>query len=143
MNRRSLLAASSFVAAAAAISKASAATGSAHQHMAADAALITTALNCIKTGELCKAHCVMMLEQGDTSMAACHRSVNETIAVCQALVSLAGQGSHAVHGMAKVALDVCKNCEKECRKLEAKHSVCKDCADACAACAKECQRVGA
>jgi Cys-rich four helix bundle protein (predicted Tat secretion target) len=142
MNRRSILAASSFVVAAAALNKASAAAAT-HNHMAPDAALITSALNCIKTGELCKAHCVMMLEQGDTSMAACHRNVNETIAVCQALVSLAAQGSHAIHGMAKVALDVCKNCEKECRKLERKHSVCKDCADACAACAKECARVAA
>lgn len=142
MNRRSLLAASSFVAAAAALNKSTAAAP-AHKHMESDVALITSALNCIKTAELCKAHCVMMLEQGDKSMAACHRSVNETIAVCQALVSLAAQGSHAVHGIAKVALDVCKNCEKECRKLEAKHSVCKDCAEACAACAKECMRVAA
>ena len=52
---------------------------------------------------------------------------------------MAAQGSKHLAKYAKVAMEVCQDCEAECRKHESEHQVCKDCASACAACAKECK----
>lgn len=103
--------------------------------------LIQAAADCAQKGDLCLAHCLVLLGEGDKAMAGCAKSVNETIALCRALETLGGQGSkYAVH-LAKVALDACKECEVECRKHEKKHAECKACADACAACIKACQTI--
>jgi hypothetical protein len=50
---------------------------------------------------------------------------------------------HADTLTAPVALDVCRSCEKECRKHEKEHEQCKNCAEACGACLKECLRFAA
>lgn len=106
----------------------------------ADVPLIDAALDCAKAGEICSAHCTTLLEQGDRSIAECQRRVEETVAVCQALASLAAQGSPLMPRMAAVVFDACNACEKECLKHK-EHAVCKACADACVACARECKRV--
>ena len=101
-----------------------------HHHHAANGkfqAIAASAGHCLSTGESCLAYCLVLLGQGDKQMAA-----------CSALQKLALQDSKRTAAMAKVALDVCVACEKECRKHE-KHSQCKDCADACADCAKQCK----
>ena len=103
-------------------------------------ALIDSALQCVKTGEICSAHCTTMLEQGDRAMAECQRRVDETVAVCEALASLAARGSPLVPRMAAIVHDACNACEKECLKHK-EHAVCSACADACVACARECKRV--
>lgn len=105
-----------------------------------DEALLNAALECVKRGELCSAHCVMLLGQGDKTLAECQRRVRETVAVCGALASLAAQGSAVTGKLAAVALEVCRSCEQECRKHEKQHAICKDCAEACVACARECKR---
>ena len=105
-----------------------------------DTALIDAAQDCVKNGEICAAHCVTMLEQGDRALAECQRRVNETVAVCQALASLAAQESPVTKQLAGLVLEVCRSCEQECRKHEKKHAVCKECAEACVACARECKR---
>ena len=102
------------------------------------AGLAASSGDCLQTGEVCMAHCLVLLSQGEKEMAACAQSVSELMAVCSALQILALQDSKRTAAMAKVALDVCVACEKECRKHE-KHSQCKDCADACADCAKQCK----
>jgi Cys-rich four helix bundle protein (predicted Tat secretion target) len=115
-----------------------------HDHGAmgkANAALITTASDCLQTGEACLAHCLVLLGKGDKEMAACAQSVNELLAICTALMKVASQDSRFVPALAKVAGDVCSNCEKECRKHEKKHAECKACADSCAACLKECKKL--
>lgn len=116
---------------------------SAHDHGATKQLqpLIQAASDCAQKGDQCLAHCLTLLGEGDKAMAACARSVNETIALCRALETLAGQGSKYTAHLAKVALDACKECEKECRKHEKKHAECKACADACAACIKACQNL--
>jgi Cys-rich four helix bundle protein (predicted Tat secretion target) len=106
-----------------------------------DQALIDATLDCMKRGEICAAHCVTMLELGDRTLADCQRRVSETVVVCRALASLAAQESSATKQMARVVLEVCGNCERECRKFAKQHALCKECADACAACARECKRV--
>ena len=108
-----------------------------------DKALLDAAVNCGKVAEVCLAHCQRSLSTGDTMLKDCSRSVSELIPVCNALASLAAQGSAFLPKYAKMALEICKSCEKECRKHEGHHIQCKDCADACAACAKECRRVSA
>lgn len=43
--------------------------------------------------------------------------------------------------MAKVVMDICQDCEKECRKFEKKHEACKVSADSCAVCFNECKKI--
>lgn len=105
--------------------------------------LIASSGDCLKTGEACLAHCLVLLGQGDKEMAACAQSVNGLLAVCGTLGKLAGQNSKHTAAMAKLAADVCAECEKECRKHEKKHAECKACADSCAACLKECKKLSA
>lgn len=105
--------------------------------------LVRAAADCVRTGEACLDHCFTLLGRGDTEMAACARSVNELLAVCAALQRLATADSKFLAGYARVAGDICENCEKECRRHEKKHVQCRDCAEACAACVKECRRLAA
>ncbi len=114
-----------------------------HRHSAAGnlQPLIQAAADCAQKGDLCLAHCLVLLGEGDKAMAGCAKSVNETIALCRALETLGGQGSKYAASLAKVALDACRECEIECRKHEKKHAECKACADACAACIVACKAV--
>ncbi|MBI4666946.1 MAG: four-helix bundle copper-binding protein [Nitrospinae bacterium] len=120
--------------------------GHAHHHMghgAANQALIDAAAGCATKGEICVSHCMDSFAAGDTSLAACAKSVMETMALCQAVITLAAQNSKNLAATAKVAMAACKACEDECRKHEAKHATCKDCADACVKCYEECKKVAA
>jgi len=112
-----------------------------HAHSTVNQGLITTSSNCVSTGEVCVNHCLAMLAQGDKSFAACARSVNDLIAACTALRSLAAQNSIFLPKYAKLTAEVCKSCEVECRKFEKDHAECKACADACAACIAECTKI--
>ena len=119
-----------------------------HNHGAPGAAsrnagLISASADCLKTGEACLAHCLYLLGNGDTSVAACAQSVNELLATCTALMKLAGQDSKFVPALAKVAAEICTSCEKECRKHADHHPECKACAESCAACVKECKKATA
>ena len=123
-----------------------------HHHMAASkyAALITATSDCVHVGQICAAHCIVIMGQtaaltgkGDKEMAACAKGVAQMLATCQALLSLAAQNSKYVPKMAALALAACEDCEKECRKHEKEHKECKDCAEACVACARECKKVAA
>lgn len=107
------------------------------------AGLIDSSIDCLKTGEACLAHCMVLLAQGDKEMASCAQSVSELLATCNALMKLASQGSKFTPALAKVTADVCASCETQCRKYENKHAECKACADACAACLKECEALAA
>ncbi len=106
-------------------------------------ALIDSALSCIKTGEICKQHCLDLLSAGDKSMADCAKSVNEMLTMCRALLDLAAQKSAHLGKVAAICADVCKACEKNCRVHESHHAICKNCAESCARCAAECSKVAA
>ncbi len=114
-----------------------------HEHHMQQAAkyqaLIEAAADCAQKGQACNAHCNILLGQGEKEMAACQASANQTIAVCSALQQLANLNSTHLAKLAAVAMDVCKECEDECRKHEQKHMACKECGDACAACYKQCK----
>ena len=144
MKRREMLQGLGIIAAAAATSKALSAQDAAHHHVhgaAPNQALVNAANDCVKTGDVCLAHCLDLLATGDKSLGDCAKSVNELRATCGALASLAAQSAPSLSNMASLAAKVCKTCETACRKHEKEHAPCKACAEACAACETECNKV--
>jgi Cys-rich four helix bundle protein (predicted Tat secretion target) len=102
--------------------------------------LANASADCMHVGQTCLAHCHVLLGQGDKELGACAASVTQMLATCEALMKLAAGDSKYTPKIAALALVVCEDSEKECRKHEKKHPQCKDCAEACAACAKECKK---
>ena len=149
MNRRDLLSAAGT--AGLALIASTAMADEMHMHMDHDhmgmmmpsQGLTDTALACEKTGLACLNHCLESFMLGDTSMASCARSVDQMLSTCATLAKLSATNSSHLAMMARVALEVCVDCEKECRKHADHHAVCKACAEACAACAEECKKIAA
>lgn len=106
-------------------------------------AVADAAAACVSKGESCIAHCLVLMAGGDTSVARCAQSVNQLLATCTALQKLALQDSAYVPRFARVAMDLCEECEKECRKHADKHKECKECAESCAECHKACKAIAA
>jgi Cys-rich four helix bundle protein (predicted Tat secretion target) len=104
--------------------------------------LIAAAADCVLKANICLQHCIDLLGEGDTTMAACAKSSSQVIAVCTALQQLASANSKHLPQLAKVAMELCKECEEECKKTE-KHPECKACKEACIACYKECKAIAA
>jgi len=142
MNRRDVLLGGMALAGAAVVGRAQAAEHD-HMHHAAPSALADSASDCIQKGEVCLSHCLELLGQGDKDMAACAQTVNQMLAVCGALQQLANQKSKQTARLASIAMDVCKQCEDECKKHADKHESCKACGASCAACYKECKKIAA
>lgn len=117
-----------------------------HHHGAAKSgaphdALVRSTAECIGRGEVCLAHCIDLLATGDTMLAECAKRVNEMIALCGALRTIAAQDAPSLHALARVTDEVCQRCEEECRKHQDHHTQCRDCAEVCAACRRECAAV--
>ncbi len=119
-----------------------------HQHPMAAAAppagpkyqkLMLSAMDCINTGSICRNHCINLLGMGDTTLKECLQTVLTMLPLCNALGSLASSDSPLLINLAKVCIEACEVCEKECRKHEMHHMECKACADSCARCIKECK----
>lgn len=147
MNRRELLLGAAAMAAAATTGRAFAAghDHSAHAHHATSSrndSLLAAVADCVLKANICQQHCLVLLGQGDTSMAACAKSSSQVSAVCTALQQLASAESKHLPQLAKVAMGICKECEEECKKTE-QHAECKACKEACAACYDECRKVAA
>lgn len=104
-------------------------------------ALIEAAQHCVASAEACVPHCISFLGKGDTSLAACLKSVLAISPVCAAVARLASLDSPRLKDVARVCSDICADCEKECRKHAEHHKVCKDCADSCAAFVKEAKKL--
>ena len=151
MNRRELLQGSAAfsMAALASVAQAEAQPKSehdmhAHHHGGSPYAnLAHAATHCVMFGEACIAHCLELLGQGDKEMAACAKSVQQMMSACNSLRQLSTWNSSYVPRLAKVVMDMCKDCEDECRKHEKMHEACRMCAESCAACNKECAAVAA
>ena len=100
-------------------------------HVAADKGLLTAVRICVEKGQLCQAHCHVLLGQGDTSMVECTKAVTDMIAVTQALSALVAAASPSLRAQAGVAREVCSRCQEACEVHAAKHPTCRDCAAAC------------
>lgn len=149
MNRRELLLGATAMAAAATAGKVFAAEhdhsqmSMAHNHQSSrNEKLIAAAADCVTKANNCLQHCLVLLGQGDTSMAACAQSSSQVIAMCNAVLQMAAAESKYLPQLAKVAMQVCKACEEECKKTE-KHPECKACKESCAACYAECKKIAA
>lgn len=148
VDRRTALGSLTMLAAAAMAGSAVAETSADHEHMHHHGvnrhqALIDSAGNCMDAGEVCLAHCITLLGEGDKSMAECATNVNQMLSICRAVHDLAAQQSPYLPAMAKIAQDSCKACQDACKVHADKHQECKDCMDACEACAKECAKIAA
>lgn len=104
--------------------------------------LVAATSRCVTAGDACLSHCLTLLGEGDRELAACAKTVRDTIAACTALRELAAANSPHVKDLAKVVSGICGDCEAECKKHE-KHSVCRDCEKACHDCKDVCDRVAA
>ena len=113
----------------------------AHHHASPYAELAHAATHCVMFGEACIGHCLQLLGEGNKEMAACAKSVEQMTSACNTLRQLATWNSSFVPRMAKVVMDMCKDCEDECRKHEKMHEACRNCAESCAACYKECAKI--
>jgi Cys-rich four helix bundle protein (predicted Tat secretion target) len=114
-----------------------------HQHTSSrNSQLISVTADCIAKANICLQHCLVLLGQGQSNMAACAKSSSQVISLCTALEQLAAAESPYLPQLAKVAMTACKDCAEECKKTE-NHPECKACKEACEACYKECQKIAA
>ena len=102
--------------------------------------LLDVALLCVNRGEACTDHCVKQLGVGDTSMMDCMNSVSTMLAMCTAVTRFAAFDAPRLKEVVKLCVNVCSDCEKECRNHE-QHPQCKNCADSCAAFISEGKKV--
>ena len=102
--------------------------------------LIEAASDCVLKANICLQHCLVVLGQGDKDLAACAQSASQVAAVCAALQQMAVAEAKHLPQFAKAVMEVCKDCEDECKKTD-KHPECKACGEACAACYKECKKI--
>ena len=142
MNRRDILIGGAALAGAALSAAAMAGEHDHHQHGAASS-LATALADCIQKGQVCQSHCLDLFAEGEKSMAACAKSVNQMLTLCAALQQLANQQSQHTAKLAGLALQACRECEEECKKHADKHEACKACGESCKACAKECEKIAA
>jgi Cys-rich four helix bundle protein (predicted Tat secretion target) len=144
VNRRELIQAAGFVAAAAVTTQALA-QSKPHDHSRhtgnVNLALINAVSHAVVAGQACFQHCVEQLAKGSKDMAACAMNVQQMLTTCDTLQKLASYNSTHLKKMARVAHDVCVDCEKECRKHEKMHAQCQATADACAEVVKETKKL--
>lgn len=86
---------------------------------------------CTRVGQVCMQHCLTLLASGDTSMAACAKTVHEMLAVCRGTEVLALAGSSHLAQAAALCKAVCESCEAACKVHAGHHRECGDCAAAC------------
>jgi Cys-rich four helix bundle protein (predicted Tat secretion target) len=99
--------------------------------------LLDAALMCVNRGQACVDHCIKLLAAGDTSFKDCMGSVSTMLPMCTAVAKFAVFDVSRLKEVVKICVDVCGDCELECRKHEHHHAQCKNCADSCAAFIRE------
>ncbi|HFC6395117.1 four-helix bundle copper-binding protein [Neisseria bacilliformis] len=148
MNRRQFIGSTAAVSLAAAASLAKAHDHAGHSHAAPATvnsyeAARAAAGHCVAAGQVCLAHCIALLNKGDTSMKDCSVAANQMLALCGALQNLAAQRSRLTPALAKVCAEACKQCAAACKEHAAHHAECKACYESCTACAKACEAIAA
>jgi len=105
------------------------------KHRAQNPDLLAAVNECLVKGQQCIAHCLVVFQEGDTSLAECAAKVHEMQAICGAFSYLVAANSEYSKEYSKICISACEDCEKVCREHD-EHFECKDCADACAALVK-------
>jgi Cys-rich four helix bundle protein (predicted Tat secretion target) len=112
-----------------------------HAHGKKYQSLIDAASDSVKKGQACLSHGLEIFSQGENKgMAICAMRVSDMVAACTAIGLLANNNSPQLTKMAKVVMDICKDCEKECLKF-ADEEICKQTAESCAVCFNECKKI--
>ena len=143
-SRRKFLRSAAIMAASATSATALAANTEHHHHNhQANSSLVDAALDCVKSGEFCKDHCIQLVKDGNTSIADCLSAVNDMLPACSTLAKLAITDSKHLKEYAKVCMAICQDCEKACKVHKNKHAACKACMESCAHCIKECEKITA
>lgn len=115
-----------------------------HHHSAAKyAALVAAANDCVGKAEICVNHCIESIKGKDLALVDCLSSVREMIPLCQGLSALAAYESKYLQSYAKICIQACEACIKECKKHADKHQFCADCAESCKKCIEECKKIAA
>ena len=115
-----------------------------HAHGKKYQSLIDAASDSVKKGQACLSHGLEIFSQGENKgMAICAMRVSDMVAACTAIGQLASNNSPQLPKMAKVVMDICKDCEKECRKFEKEEEICKETAESCVVCFNECKKIAA
>ncbi len=142
VSRRALLQGAALLATGLAASRSMAAEHD-HAAMTGHMALVEAALHCKRDGLACMQHLQALLVAGDTSLANCLSGVNDMLAICEPLITLASNHSSNLPALAAVAGKISEECEAVCRTHAAQHVQCATLAESCAACARECAAVAA
>lgn len=148
-NRRNLLKTATVAAASIALGSTTSQAASDHNHHGHHHAanknqqIIDTTLQCVKDGRACLDHCIMLLKQGDMTMANCTETVSEMLVMCDAMSQMTTFDSKYIAKLASICVQTCKDCEKECAKHEKIHAACAACAKSCRACIKACKKIAA
>jgi len=142
VSRRTLLQGAALLATGLAASRSMAAEHD-HAAMTGHMALVEAALHCKRDGLACMQHLQALLVMGDTSLADCLGGVNDMLAICEPLITMASYHSPNLPALAAVAGKISEECEAVCRTHAADHVQCATLADSCAACARECRAVAA
>lgn len=108
-----------------------------------NAAVVDAAAECMKSGEICREHCLEALRAGDASMVRCSKTVSAMLPVCSAVLALAVQGSSYLAEVARVCTKACHDCEAACKEHAAHHEACRRCMESCQRCAAACEKIAA
>lgn len=127
------LAANALMNAAACTTTGTAKAGEDHHHHGQASGLAGVAAECVAAGEACIAHCLVLLGEGDASLAPCAKAVNDMLAGCRATTTLAASNSQHLKLAAQLCIALCTTCETACQEHAAKHAECAACAKACRA----------
>jgi Cys-rich four helix bundle protein (predicted Tat secretion target) len=87
--------------------------------------------DCVEKGDACLQHCIASLSTGDTMMAECAAAVNQMLAVCRGMGTLAVSNSKHLKAAAQLCVDVCTDCAAACEPHVGHHDTCKACHEAC------------
>jgi len=93
--------------------------------------LADAAIDCIRRGNACLAHCIALLGAGDTSVAACATAVEAMKPAMDALAAIAATGNRRTADIARALVKLCEDCEAACRVHADKHPTCRACMESC------------
>ncbi len=105
--------------------------------------LVGAAHSCVSKGEACMDHCLAEFRAGNSELAECAAAVQQMLATCRGLGTLAAHNSKHLARYASACIDICRSCEEECRKHADEHPACRECADACEECIGMCEKIAA
>lgn len=90
---------------------------------------------CTAACDICADACLD--EDNLEKMISCIRTDRDCAAICTLTSAYVSRNSRYTEAALRLCIDVCRDCEAECKKHEAAH--CQQCADSCRACIEACE----